>query len=762
MDVDDHICSQSFQRKDDLKSSMDCEVSCETGSKQVAKGDEAGAAFTDNAVVSLPKSDMCSNGALSVNSKFRSSTDNGTYLIDGLKAELFDVDTSCCTTVDCNSKSETDTTKTEEAFNVTSGLISDLCVKTSDVRSEGLGCSVSQSSCQPNCGNGNADAIIRTHADCNGEKLGASVAAAENVSEGCQSQTRHNDNMLDCDRSLPPKAKAENFRPLGRLLHDLGLELVREQVYRGLIDIQTAKDANNRLEEHEKSQLVKLIEAHQRLTVRNAPYHLPIIRCSRCKFSAFSINGMALHRQYGSFSPVDQAAHVCCACIGGKGFQTRSAAGFVAHLSQEHKITGRLTKKPANFSCTNCPYEHRNSAKLQQHLVKCLKKYPLICNLQPLPGDCDIALIYHPMDRVRSAIQPNIHTWSISLNGTRQPSVRTLLNCLRSQQTTSIQAEAVSPTGRNLPTPPVSAVICEICGKIVDGREALWSHFRAAHHVELSRSTMKDQDPWMKCDVCNGRFWTYQGLSRHLLLAHNRAVAATCTGNSISSPAPSASIVPRCHLCGGSQTANPMSHFSAYHNITLLEMYHAKLCCLCNRKLNSGGAFEEHMVDRHSDIFANYDVLRTVLQALTAARYFKSDDVRRESSVHQDAAQTRSDARPPGVRKNAASLTRARVADKRKKEPAVATQPLVSVKASSKAATTEDVKNLYENLVDIGRPILRSMRHKLSNSAASSSLLETNESVADSVPFSSDDIPRKKTQSDDKVTKPKLTVAPAD
>jgi hypothetical protein len=762
MDVDEHACSNAFQREKDLNSSVDGEMSRESGSEQIAlktKCDAAGADVSNDVLVSLPES-TCSNGIIINNSKLRNRAENGTCAVDDSKVELSDVDPSCCTTADSNSKLKTDATKTDKVCNVNAQCQEpDLCLKTYDVRTETRGCSMSQPSCQPNSNDRN----MRTFAECNGEGFDLSVAAAQNVTESRKTEMRLKDSTPDGTRPLPQKTetKIDNFRPLGRLLHDLGLELVREQVYRDLIDIQTAKDANNRLEEREKSQLVKLIEAHERLAVRNAPYHLPTIRCSRCNFSSFSASAMTLHRQYGSFNSVDPAAHLCCACIGAKGFQTRSAAGFIAHLSQEHNITGRLMKKPANFSCTNCPYEHRNSAKLQLHLVKCLKKYPLVCNLQPLPGDCDIALVYHPMDRVRSAIdQPGIHSWSISLNGARQPSVRTLLNCLRSQQTTSLQAETVLPTGRNLSTSPVMAVICEICGKIVDGREALWSHFRASHHVELSRSTMKNQDPWMKCDVCNGRFWTYQGLSRHLLLAHNRAVAATatCTGNS--TPSSSATALPRCHLCGGSQTANPMSHFSAYHNITLLEMYHAKLCCLCNRKLNSGGAFEEHMVEQHSDIFANYDVLRTVLQALTAARYFKADDVRRASPGRQDAAQTQThnDAKPSGIRKNAA--TRARVAVKRKKEPAVTSQPLVPVKTSNKAATAEDVKKLYANFVDIGRPILRSMRHKLNNSANSSANVEADESVAHSVTLASADSP--KVLSDDKVTKPELTVAPAD
>jgi len=580
--------------------------------------------------------------------------------------------------------------------------------------------------------------------------------------------------LVDDVQKAHPKhdLKSDKHRPVGRLVHDIGLELVREQVYRDLIDIQTAKDAKNRLEEHEKGQLLKLIEAQERLALRNAPYQLPMKRCRRCNFVSPITNVMRLHHEIGTVSRVDATLHVCCLCTTQPGFRTRNSGQFMLHLSTAHGLTGRLVKKVAPYACKNCVFEHRSSVRFTIHIDKCAKKFSLSTNLQPLPGDCDIPLMYGPSDQKRQGTSPHMQTGasynaSPSTNGPQ--SVKSMLRSLRQQ------ISAGQP-GYSYNQLAMTSLICEICGKLVDGREALWAHFRSAHHVELSHTTMRDKEPWMKCDVCSGQFWTYQGLSRHLLLAHNRALA-----NSFTSPGtPVSPAVVHCHLCGGSQTSNPLSHFSAYHNVTLLEMYHAKLCCLCNRKVNSGRAFEEHMVEQHSNIFANYDVLRTVLQALTAARYFKADDTREPTTQHimqlsarspnnssdapsqshvrnkfPDSSQTASgqssnaatdvtDKKSPTAvsrtlhRKHSSSGVVSPHSGQKKRpntdmsvmkhkcsksgcscatETHTSESQMSPVKANDKGATVEEVKKLYEDLADIGRPILRSMRRKLSSNS---------------------------------------------
>jgi len=610
--------------------------------------------------------------------------------------------------------------------------------------------------------------------------------------------------------------KSDSYRPAGRLMHDLGLELVRELVYRDLIDIQMVKDAENRLEDREKGQLLKLIEAQERLAARNEPYRtLPAERCSRCGFTSPSTNVMTLHCEYGTISRIDPTIHICCLCNGTTGYRTRNTAQFVTHVSTVHGLTGRLMKKTLPYACNNCMFDHKSIVRLTLHLDKCVKKFSLATNLQPLPGDCDIPLMYRPSDRKQLGSYTQSSNMPFSASASGPPSVRTLLSSQRHE------VSAGYIVGSSSQAAVTSSLICEICGKLVEGREALWAHFRLIHHVELCRTTMRDKEPWMKCDVCGGRFWTYQGLSRHLLLAHNRALAG---GPSFTTgpppPVTPPAVAARCHICGGSQTSNPLSHFSAYHNVTLLEMYHAKLCCICNRKVNSGRAFEQHMVEQHSDIFANYDVLRTVLQALTTARYFKADDTReptthhikqlsahdvtgRKKSLVDSAPQTTAvggcsnytaanvtdgsmqtvhqrkhasgiisstpkkkfNTNASGLMKHKFAGTSGSLRGRKKHVSMPETSETSAVtKATERAAeaTAEEVKKLYEDLAHIGRPILRSMRHRLSTNS-SSEVIKTatncednsmskkeSEQQNDSISTADDDeIPTKKIHLDD-------------
>jgi len=696
------------------------------------------------------------------------TSSNSSEIVDDSKSrntdELSESKGSSANSEDCTSSSHT-----------ADGKAAEIAISTDAVLN---GCSkmphVSSIACQDKVNEG---ASRKCHSP---QLLDSSVPSVVKTSVGMSKKT-HETSVPDDKQKTNSKldSKSDSYRPFGCLVHDLGLELVREQVYRDLIDIQTAKDAKNRLEEREKGQLLKLIEAQERLALRNAPYQLPARRCNRCSFMSPSTNVMTLHHQFGTVSRIDAAMHVCCLCSGRPSFRTRNAAQFMEHLSTVHGLTGRLMKKTAPYACKNCVFEHRNPVRLAVHAEKCVKKFSLATNLQPLPGDCDIPLIYRPSDRKRPGAPPLLQSNTSSdgsFAASGPPSVKTLLSSLKQQ----VPAGHPGCSYNQLVMP---SLICEICGKLVDGREALWGHFRLAHHIELCRTTMSEKEPWMKCDVCNGRFWTYQGLSRHLLLAHNRALATSFTSGTPVTPA-----VPRCHLCGGSQTSNPLSHFSAYHNVTLLEMYHAKLCCLCNRKVNSGRAFEEHMVQQHSDIFANYDVLRTVLQALTAARYFKADDNREpatqrimQTSAHGGrnvdiSSETLCDVRtksacgtqtssatgqsrnyaaadmPDNKRLTAISASAQTTLMKhnpsgvgssqggqkkrsnthtfvtkqkctvsgnfaRKKPVSAPEMQICEFKTNNKGATAEEMKKLYEDLADIGRPVLRSMRRKLSTNA---------------------------------------------
>lgn len=496
---------------------------------------------------------------------------------------------------------------------------------------------------------------------------------------------------LSCDidrlavdsRKLHRSKTPDSLRPLARLLHDIGLELVRQIVYKDLIDIQETKDVQNKLDDDDKNQLAKLTEAHSKLGAKCEVFRTPVRSC-RCGFSCSSSNVMALHREFGQSS--DQFPHVCCCC---EEFRSKWPSQFIAHMETAHDAKARIQKKLAPHVCFFCAYEHKNWMKIELHMSKCANKFSLSSNLQPQPADCDIPVLYKPgqvqriypmnpppvpslpgrfpapvvaaaaaapipppaTNQTPPPPQPPINATAgqssvMEIDGQLYSLVnhngKVLLTSLRSQiGSSSSTGPAVVPsssgTAKKVPFPPpaarppkpalepikpvvpVNRETCEICGTVVTSREALWTHFRDVHRVELSRTSMREQEPWMKCTFCSTRFWTYQGLARHSSTHHNRNIA----------PLPQAmtpSRSTRCYLCGHSQTSNPLNHFSTFHNITLLDMYQSRQCCMCNKRLKQSRAFEEHMIVQHRDIFANSEVLHTVIQALSTAHYLKTED----------------------------------------------------------------------------------------------------------------------------------------
>ena len=241
------------------------------------------------------------------------------------------------------------------------------------------------------------------------------------------------------------------------------------------------------------------------------------------------------------------------------------------------------------------------------------------------------------------------------------------------------------------------------------------SDLQIQHKVKLN-TTRGSTEPTMSCDRCPSRFWTYQGLAKHATVVHriNTGSSSSLSAASIlhgtSSRTP-----PACHICGESQTLNPLNHMSTRHNITLLDMFYAKQCYICNKSLKNGPAFQDHMVLYHRDIFANKDVLHTVLQALSAARHLK----REESLQHHPASSNLSRYKKPiaGQPLNVTQSNMAgRVSTNRKRSSQqLATQPTKLPEKKSQEQDRAELEKLYENLAGIGRPILRSMRHKMSS-----------------------------------------------
>lgn len=469
-----------------------------------------------------------------------------------------------------------------------------------------------------------------------------------------------------CEMRKPPSVDVQNslkklevksrsgdgLRPVARLIHDLGLDLVRQQVYNDLIKIQEAKDVKHKLNEKEREQLKRLTDSHSKLLIKNANYRLPTIRC-RCFFVSTSANVVELHREFGSTAEL--SFYTCCLC---DVFKTHYLSQFQAHLESVHSKKGRIFAKLASHVCKFCPYEHRNQMRMEAHVAKCFKRFSLNANMQPSPADCDIPLMgkVSPMashqKRPTAALINSKGSRLIQFSKQTHPSVSFSLSAqqqtvmeikgrlygleqqngkviLTSQQSPSNSSASTArsfsrslaqfpfPSGKPLSSekllPGQHLEKCEMCDTVVNNREMLWNHFCSVHRLEINKESMIDKDPSMACDVCSAKFFTFYGLTRHSVAVHRRELKTLNKSF-------------KCFLCCQVQL-NPLNHLSTCHNITVLDMYQSRRCCMCNRKLRTARAFEEHMVLQHHDIFANKDVLCTVLQALSAALFLKNENV---------------------------------------------------------------------------------------------------------------------------------------
>lgn len=90
----------------------------------------------------------------------------------------------------------------------------------------------------------------------------------------------------------------KHYRSFAWLLHNIGMRMVRQQVYKNLVEIQEVKNEQNRLDEGEKRQLEKLKGYYMDLKQKNR-YLMGHGRRCRCGHRAGSMQELDLHQAYG-------------------------------------------------------------------------------------------------------------------------------------------------------------------------------------------------------------------------------------------------------------------------------------------------------------------------------------------------------------------------------------------------------------------------------------------------------------------------------
>jgi len=129
--------------------------------------------------------------------------------------------------------------------------------------------------------------------------------------------------------------------------------------------------------------------------------------------------------------------------------------------------------------------------------------------------------------------------------------------------------------------------VCEICGGYVKDRKALRIHFFYAHRIDLPFNLFERQLAPLYCATCYVRFWTAQGLRKHID-THKEENATT-------------GVVGKCISCGH-HVLNLLIHMRIVHNREVQHYVNALMCMFCGMHFGSRDDVERHIKLTHGVI----------------------------------------------------------------------------------------------------------------------------------------------------------------
>ncbi|KAE8743786.1 hypothetical protein FOCC_FOCC009562 [Frankliniella occidentalis] len=154
------------------------------------------------------------------------------------------------------------------------------------------------------------------------------------------------------------------------------------------------------------------------------------------------------------------------------------------------------------------------------------------------------------------------------------------------------------PAGSNKPGHPSSGgkatfVICEICDGYIKDLEQLRNHMQWIHKVKIHPKMIYNRPP-LNCQKCQFRFFTDQGLERHLLGSHGLVTS------SMQEAANKGKDGGRCPVCGRVYQWKLLNHVARDHSMTLKPAHLSYKCTVCTATFGMYKQFENHVYSAHS------------------------------------------------------------------------------------------------------------------------------------------------------------------
>ncbi|XP_043501866.1 uncharacterized protein LOC122523944 [Polistes fuscatus] len=136
-------------------------------------------------------------------------------------------------------------------------------------------------------------------------------------------------------------------------------------------------------------------------------------------------------------------------------------------------------------------------------------------------------------------------------------------------------------------------VICEICDGYIKDLEQLRNHMQWIHKVKIHPKMIYNRPP-LNCQKCQFRFFTDQGLERHLLGSHGLVTS------SMQEAANRGKDAGRCPACGRVYQWKLLNHVARDHGMTLKPAHLSYKCTVCTATFGMYKQFENHVYSAHS------------------------------------------------------------------------------------------------------------------------------------------------------------------
>ncbi|XP_012341788.1 uncharacterized protein LOC100866805 isoform X2 [Apis florea] len=206
---------------------------------------------------------------------------------------------------------------------------------------------------------------------------------------------------------------------------------------------------------------------------------------------------------------------------------------------------------------------------------------------QPTP----IALVPNVIDSL-SRLSSSQNTTTSPKNPTAkllsQPSI-SITPLPRTTSQTSIPGSGTSSKSGGKTT----FVICEICDGYIKDLEQLRNHMQWIHKVKIHPKMIYNRPP-LNCQKCQFRFFTDQGLERHLLGSHGLVTS------SMQEAANRGKDAGRCPACGRVYQWKLLNHVARDHGMTLKPAHLSYKCTVCTATFGMYKQFENHVYSAHS------------------------------------------------------------------------------------------------------------------------------------------------------------------